>query len=693
VLIPEPKTPHPPEVSAATLRLLLETVPDLLLRVDAQGTLLGYKLSDAFQAELPLEDMVGQSLYDNLPETVADVFRRAVELASDADAPPLEYCLPGEGGQQLVRELRAVSVPEEAYLLLVRDLTRQREAESQLKLMATLFEHTREGVVVCDAEWRVQAVNGAFREITGFSSADVRDERMHPLDAATDELRADLEGELERAGTWRGEVHARRKDGEFYPQWLTVTPVLDAEGHATHYLQVFTDLSKRGPMTRRLGYLHHYDSLTSLPNERLLLERLSKALATAEREERRLALLRFDYNQFRAINDTLGYTIGDQILAEVAERLRSVARLSDTCARLHADEFVLVLEELRERSPTDKASELVELLGQPYEIEGEGGQRHRVQLNPCMGIALFPPDGRRADALLRNAGVARDRLKTQDGVGFEYYSEEPDLQALRRIQLERALRRALQEQELLLFYQPKVDVVTQRVLGVEALLRWKHPSRGLVSPAEFIPVAEDTGLILPIGEWALEVACRQTKAWQSAGFPDLRVAVNLSPIQLQDERLLETVGRVLERSGLDAASLELEITESQLLEDLEGTLQLLHEFKERGIKLSLDDFGTGHSSLSLLCQLPIDALKIDKSFLDRIPESVKERAILDAIVTMGHSLKLAVIAEGVESRAQLDALRETGCDQLQGYFFSRPLPADELKALLQRQRGDAVDDE
>ncbi|MGE0711842.1 MAG: putative bifunctional diguanylate cyclase/phosphodiesterase [Planctomycetota bacterium] len=644
-----------------------------------------YKLSTAFEAQLPLQDLVDRPLLDHLPETVARVFSAGIEGARHNDsAQPLEYTL-ANGGTTApqTRELRVVATPDGSFLLLVRDLTAQRAAEAQLRLMASLFEHTREGVVVCDAAWRVHTVNSAFREITGYESGEVVGQVFHPVPGADTELEDDLRGELERGGTWRGEVHARRKSGEYYPQWMTVTAVRDAHGLTTHYLQVFTDLSKRGPLTRRLGYLHHYDALTTLPNERLLLERLSKALAAAERDGRRLAILRFDYNRFRGINDTLGYEVGDRILEEVAERLRASARLSDTCARLHADDFVLMLEDLRDRSPSGKAAELLAELAKPYEVQGQ-----QVQLAPCMGIALYPQDARRADALLRNAGVARARLKSQDVAGFEFYSEEPNTLALRRSQLEQALRRALHEHQLILHYQPKVDVATQRVLGVEALLRWRHPTRGLIPPGEFVPVAEDTGLILPIGEWALEVACRQAKAWQAAGFEDLHVAVNLSPIQLQDEKLLETVSSVLERSGLDPAHLELEITESQLLEDLEGTLALLHAFKGRGIKLSLDDFGTGHSSLSLLCQLPIDALKIDKSFLDRIPESAKERAILEAIITMGHSLKLAVIAEGVESRAQLDALRETGCDQLQGYFFSRPLPADELKALLLRQRGE-----
>jgi diguanylate cyclase (GGDEF)-like protein/PAS domain S-box-containing protein len=681
VLIPEPSAPTPEAATAETLRLLLRTVPDLLLRVDSAGTLLGYKLSDAFQAQVPLADLIGELLFPHLPPDTAEVFRRGLARAqAGATNEVLEYTLAGGEGL-LTRELRVVAAPDDYYLFMIRDLSQQRAAEEQLRLMATLFEHTREGVVVCDGQWRVEAVNGAFREITGYTSDDVVQGVYHPLEAATLELRQELSEELERGGTWRGEVHARRKNGEFYPQWLTVTAVHDRDGELTHYLEVFTDLSKRGPMTRRLGYLHHYDALTGLPNERLLLERLSKAIATCEREQRRLALLRCDYNQFRAINDTLGYEVGDRILAEVAERLRAVAKLSDTCARLHADDYVLVLEDLGDRNPNTKATELLASLAVPYEIDGEV-----IDLAPCVGIALYPTDARRADALLRNAGVARDRLKSRDGAGFEYYGVEPGERALERNQVEQALRRALDEHQLVLHYQPKVDVITQRVLGVEALIRWRHPTRGLVPPGEFVPVAEDTGLILPIGEWVLDVACRQAKAWQSAGFSDLSMAVNLSPIQLQDERLLETVAQVLSASGLDPASLELEITESQLLEDLEGTLALLHEFKQRGIKLSLDDFGTGHSSLSLLCQLPIDALKIDKSFLDRIPESLKERAILDAIVTMGHSLKLAVIAEGVESLAQLDALKETGCDQLQGYYFSRPLPADELKALLLRQR-------
>jgi diguanylate cyclase (GGDEF)-like protein/PAS domain S-box-containing protein len=674
--------------SGATLERLLLSVPDLILQVDRAGQLLGYKLSGSFEAQISLADLIGQPLLPSLPQPAASAFQEALTQAEVGEevARPIEYRMTSEAGQELIRELRAVAAEGEVVLLLIRDVTRQRAADHQVRLMATLFEHTAEGVVVCDGDWQVQTVNQAFTSITGFGVDEVEATRLYPLDSqAPPELGAELTDQLERGGSWRGEVHARRKNGEFYPQWLTVSAVLGPDGQVSHYLQVFTDLSRRGPMTRRLGYLHHYDSLTGLSNERLLLERLSKALAVAEREKGRVALLRFDFNCFRTVNDTLGYEAGDQILAVVSERLRSAARMSDTCARLHADEFVLVLENLAERSPSAKARELLQALREPFEVEGRG---EPVRLEPCLGIALFPPDAQRADALLRNAGIARDRLKARSEGGFEYYSEELGTIALRRNQREQALRRAHEEHQLVLFYQPKVDVATQRILGTEALLRWRHPSRGLVPPLDFVPIAEETGLILPIGEWVLEVACRQTKAWRDQGFNELSVAVNLSPVQLQDERLLERVDGALERSGLEPTALELEITESCLLEDLPGSLEILSAFRKRGIKISLDDFGTGHSSLSLLCQLPIDALKIDKSFLDQIPANHKERAILDAIVNMGHSLDMEVVAEGVESAEQLQALKESGCDQLQGYFFSRPVPAQDFKALLLSSRGE-----
>lgn len=671
--------------SGATLERLLLSVPDLILQVDRAGQLLGYKLSGSFEAQISLADLIGQPLLPSLPAAAASAFQEALSQAEIGDevARPIEYQLISEAGQELIRELRAVATEGDVVLLLIRDVTRQRASDQQVRLMATLFEHTAEGVVVCDGDWRVQTVNQAFTSITGFGADEVHGKRLYPLDnQESPELGAELADQLERGGSWRGEVHARRKNGEFYPQWSTVSAVRGPGGEVSHYLQVFTDLSRRGPMTRRLGYLHHYDALTGLSNERLLLERLSKALAVAERESGRVALLRFDFNCFRTVNDTLGYEIGDQILAMVSERLRGAARMSDTCARLHADEFVLVLENLQDRSPSAKARELLQSLREPFELEGEDP----VRLEPCLGIALFPPDAQRADALLRNAGIARDRLKARNEGGFEYYSEELGTIALRRSQREQALRRAHEEHQLVLFYQPKVDVLTQRILGTEALLRWRHPTRGLVPPLDFVPLAEETGLILPIGEWVLEVACRQTKAWRDQGFSELSVAVNLSPVQLQDERLLERVDGALERSGLEPTALELEITESCLLEDLPGSLEILSAFRKRGIKISLDDFGTGHSSLSLLCQLPIDALKIDKSFLDQIPANHKERAILDAIVNMGHSLDMEVVAEGVESAEQLQALREAGCDQLQGYFFSRPVPAQDFKALLLSSR-------
>ena len=399
--------------SGATLERLLLSVPDLILQVDRAGQLLGYKLSGSFEAQISLADLIGQPLLPSLPQPAAVAFQEALARAETGEdvAPPIEYRMTSEAGQELIRELRAVAAEGDVVLLLIRDVTRQRAADHQVRLMATLFEHTAEGVVVCDGEWQVQTVNRAFTSITGFGVDELTGTRLYPLDSqAPPELDAELRDQLERGGSWRGEVHARRKNGEFYPQWSTVSAVLGPDGEVSQYLQVFTDLSRRGPMTRRLGYLHHYDALTGLSNERLLLERLSKALAVAEREKGRVALLRFDFNCFRNVNDTLGYEVGDQLLALVSERLRGAARMSDTCARLHADEFVLVLENLQDRSPSAKARELLQSLREPFELEGH----EPLRLEPCLGIALFPPDAQRADALLRHAGIARDRLKARN---------------------------------------------------------------------------------------------------------------------------------------------------------------------------------------------------------------------------------------------------------------------------------------
>ena len=429
-----------------------------------------------------------------------------------------------------------------------------------------------------------------------------------------------------------------------------------------------------------LAYMAQYDSLTGLANRALFRDRLEQALARAERNGNLVALMFLDLDRFKAVNDTLGHSYGDELLKEVARRVEGRVRESDTVARLGGDEFAIVLEDLSyAHDAIPVAQDILELVSQPLILDG-----HKVFVTGSIGIAVRPPS--EGDRLLKDADAAMYRAKQRGRNNHEFYTEEMNVQAHERLALERDLRRALVREEFLLYYQPQVDLATGKIVGTEALLRWHHPERGLVSPGEFISVLEDTGMIVPVGEWVLRTACRQGKAWQESGLGPLRVAANLSARQFSQEGLVDTVARILEETGLDLLTLELEITESLLMEDMEASTQALTELKRSvsGIRITIDDFGTGYSSLYVKT-LPIDLLKIDRSFVRDIAVDPDDAAIVTAILGLAHNLRLEVIAEGVETGEQMAFLRERGCDLAQGYYLSRPIPAGELTELLEKE--------
>jgi diguanylate cyclase len=428
----------------------------------------------------------------------------------------------------------------------------------------------------------------------------------------------------------------------------------------------------------KLARLAQYDPLTNLANRALFHDRLEHALARAERHEGMLALLFLDLDRFKAVNDTLGHVGGDALLKQVGHRVSARMRESDTVARLGGDEFAIIIEDVVEaRDAARVADDLVKILSEPFIVN-----EHEIPMHVSIGIAVSPPS--KGDRLIKDADAAMYRAKREGGNNHQFYTEEMNVQASERLMLERDLRHALDRDELLLHYQPQVDLATGDIVGAEALLRWQHHERGLVSPADFIPVLEETGLIIPVGEWVLEEACRQVGAWHDSGFAQIRIAVNLSARQLPRGDLVDAVERALEESGLDPGCLELEITESLLVEDSEAGLRAVDLLKKgvAGLSISIDDFGTGYSSLSRLKALPIERLKIDRSFIDGVTTDSGDSAITAAVISLGHSLRLQVTAEGVETAEQLAFLREQDCDEAQGFYFSRPLPACEFARLL-----------
>ncbi|MDP1705585.1 MAG: EAL domain-containing protein [Sulfurimicrobium sp.] len=589
--------------------------------------------------------------------------------------------------QQLVeqgREREALQAQHIAELKDERDKLRLAKEELQhreedLRLSAKVFENSIEGIMITDVKSNILRVNRAFTTITGYSEEEAvgNNTRLMRSDRHDGAFYQAMWNALVKYGYWQGEIWNRRKSGEVYPEWLSIVAVRNEQGETLNYLGIFADLSEKKTAEARAHHLAYYDPLTELPNRALLDERLKQAMAAVQNSGGLAALLHIDLDRFKAVNDTLGHAFGDRLLQALSERLAGSVRGSDTVARLGSDEFAVLLADVGDKQCVERVcGKIFAALAEPFDL---GVQEIFVTLS--VGIALCPFDADSAEDLIRNADVAMSYAKTQGGNDYHFYTPGMSGGEPRRLILETSLRRALERDEFLLHYQPQICLQSGRITGVEALLRWQHPERGLVSPAEFIPLLEEIGLIVPVGEWVLRTACIQNRAWVSAGLPPLRMAVNLSARQFRQGGLADMVSQALNDSGLAPEWLELEVTESILIQDLQATITTLRQLDTLGILISIDDFGTGYSSLSYLKHLPISKIKIDRSFVRDICSDPDDAAITNAVISLGHSLKLRVVAEGVETLAQLEYLRAQGCDEVQGFYFSRPLPAEEFAVL------------
>ncbi len=554
----------------------------------------------------------------------------------------------------------------------------------RLRLAEKVFETTFEGIMVTDADGVIEFVNPAFSKITGYELHEVVGKKPGILSSGRHgtEFYRQMWADLMVKGSWQGEVWNRRKDGEIYPEWLSISTIRNNDGAAGNYVAIFSDITERKASDDHVRHLAHHDALTNLPNRMLLMERLGHALTLAHRNGLMVAVMFLDLDRFKVINDTLGHTVGDQLLKTVSERLSECTRDDDTVARLGGDEFVVVLEGIANiQNVAGVAQKIIDQLVRPMALE-----RYEVFVTASIGISVYPEDGDSAESLIKHADAAMYRAKEQGRNNYQFYTADMNARAFERLSIENSLRRALERNEFLLFYQPQVDLATRRITGMEALLRWQHPDFGLVSPSQFIPIAEETGMIIPIGEWALRAACVQNKAWQDAGMPRLRVAVNLSAPQFRQSSLVKMVRQALDDSGLEPHYLELEITESIAMAHAEETVAKLHELKAMGVTISMDDFGTGHSSLSYLKRFPIDTLKIDQSFIQDVALDSHDSAIAAAITTMARSMNMKVVSEGVETKEQVGFLCQHDRDEVQGYYFSQPLPAVDFAELLQRDK-------
>uniref|UniRef100_Q47H73 Diguanylate cyclase/phosphodiesterase with PAS/PAC sensor(S) n=1 Tax=Dechloromonas aromatica (strain RCB) TaxID=159087 RepID=Q47H73_DECAR len=548
----------------------------------------------------------------------------------------------------------------------------------------TMFRSTMEaaqvGIFVLQNQ-RFKYVNPFLVGMFGYSAEELL-EQMGPLDLILPEQHAFVIEQMQlRAAGVLGhnyELTGLRKDGSTLPIMVLGSP--SVIGGLPASVGTVLDISAQKAAEQRIRELADYDVLTGLPNRRLLRERFEQLLAAAEREKSEIAVIFLDLDHFKRVNDSLGHSVGDELLCEVARRLDSVVRRIDTLARLGGDEFIFAMPGFHTAAAVEVARRLVEVFSRPFEVAG-----HELTVTPSLGISIYPHDGRDLETLLRNADTAMYRAKEMGRNAFQFYSSEMNTTTLDRLLMESNLRRALVQNEFILHYQPLVNLETGLIIGVEALIRWLHPELGLIMPDRFIHVAEETGLINPIGDWVLCEACRQAKAWCDAGLPPICMAVNVAPVQFRQAGFVEMVAGALATSGLDASRLELELTERTVMHDADinmGTLSALHRM---GVELSLDDFGTGYSSLAYLKRFPVGKLKIDRSFVNDLETDPDDWAIASTIVSMGRSLRMTVLAEGVEKVEQLALLRKMGCDMAQGYYFSRPMSADGMADMLRLQ--------
>jgi diguanylate cyclase (GGDEF)-like protein/PAS domain S-box-containing protein len=579
--------------------------------------------------------------------------------------------------EELVKERNAELLATNEQL--EQEIAERIAAETQLKLADIVYRNTVEGVFVTDPKGTILSVNPAFTAITGYTLDEVigKNPRILKSHQQAPEFYQELWASLLKHGHWHGEIWNRRKSGEAYLQRLTITMHPGHDGKPRNYVAVFTDITELHEKEEHIRHQAYHDALTGLPNRMLFQDRLKQSLLMAERSNQQLAVMFLDLDRFKVINDTFGHHTGDELLRMVAERLSEVLRQSDTVSRFGGDEFVVLLSDIE--GPQDAcnvAGKIIEVFAKPLTVD-----THELVLSTSIGISLFPEHGNDATALMKNADAAMYNAKESGRNTLKLYRPDMNAKASYHLAIEGRLRKALDQSTFVLHYQPRVKLATGEIVGVEALIRWNDADYGPIPPNDFIPIAEETGLIIPIGEWVLENACRQSRAWREMGH-DLRVSVNLSPRQFSHATLVDHIAQLLEVNSLPGHSLELELTESMIMTQAEHTIETLKRFKALGIFIAIDDFGTGYSSLSYLKRFPIDTLKVDKSFVRDITTDSSDAAIIETIIALGQSLDIEVVAEGVETAEQLAFLSARECNAIQGYYFSRPVPHDELTRML-----------
>jgi diguanylate cyclase (GGDEF)-like protein/PAS domain S-box-containing protein len=575
------------------------------------------------------------------------------------------------------------------YVGTITDISDLKLNEQRLRQAAAVFESTREGVMITDAGRRITMVNRAFTDITGYEESETIGNTPSMLRSGRHNAAFyhTMWATILATGHWQGEIWNRRKTGEVYPELLSISAVKNEDGDVTHYVAVFADISKLKASEMELEFLAHHDPLTQLPNRMLLVSRLEHGLEKALRDSKLLAVLMLDLDRFKDVNDSFGHVAGDELLQQVAERLSLRLRGTDTVCRLGGDEFTVLLEEINHPEAAARiATEIIAALSEPWQLSNGID----VRIGVSVGISLYPDHGTTPEALMQHADTALYQAKNEGRNRFKYFSEELTRVARERMDLEWRLRQAVDRGELQIYFQPQINIANGRMIGAEALLRWHANNGDLISPLRFIPIAEETGLISSIGAWVLRETCLIGKRWQQAGRPELRLAVNVSPNQFLYGDISETVAEILAETDFPAYCLELEITETALMKREAEAIEILTRLHGMGIRLAIDDFGTGYSSLAYLKMFPVDVLKIDKSFIDDIPNHRDDMEITATIIAMAKTLRMKVLAEGVENHAQLDFLKTQDCDFYQGYITSPPLSIEDFEHFWQQHCPPAV---
>jgi diguanylate cyclase (GGDEF)-like protein/PAS domain S-box-containing protein len=572
---------------------------------------------------------------------------------------------------------------------LSNDKAQPALSELSKQTLLRVFEQSSEAVLISDKNNHITAVNAAFTRLTGYGSSDVfgQDPKLLSSGRSDPDLSRQMWAALQDNGFWEGEIWDRRKDGSIFPKWLTISVIRNSAGEIENFVACFMDISEQKEAADRLLHLAYHDPLTHLPNRLAFESQIELAIRSCERDNRQVAVMLIDIDRFKTVNDTLGHHVGDDLLKSVASRLRETVRASDIVARLGGDEFIVVLPDIENALvAASVAGKVQRALGGSHTVGS-----HALYATPSMGISIFPSDGRDSDTLLKNADVAMYHAKNAGRNNFQFYAARMNEAASERLELENALRLAVssitpEHSEFTLHFQPQIDAGSGQIIGLEALARWQHATLGNISPGRFIPVAEDTGLIQPLGDWVFWESCRHVRLLKELGISGIPIAVNISAQQLRHENLPLTVHGAMACYDLQASDLELEITESTAMQNPEITIAILNQLSGMGIALAIDDFGTGYSSLAYLKHLPIQRLKLDQSFVKDIESDRSDAAICSATIALGHNLGLKLVAEGVETKAQQDFLTNLGCDYMQGYLYSKPLPFEQLVDFIQTHK-------